>query len=1173
MSPRVTTGIDSRAAPPHILNSLFKVTNIMEQFKEFLKSASGTIHLSRSGLGTRCKLATQFVEQGHNVVFLAHNRDTFLAARALLSMFFPEISLTDAPFSKEKWHSPLVSLPPLFLAKKQKNIWHEHISSLFALKHNKSHCILLTPESLLLRFMPINFFDEHELNIDVNSELDPDLLLEQVISWGYERVSMVTKQGDIARRGDIVDIYPTGYEKPLRMEFFGDTIEEIRIFDAASQRSLESIKSITILPAHPIGTNDLLLKKAEQRWKRLLQKKLITEKEYNTFINSLSQDPKALLPGTYYDAASVIEEWLPKNSIWILPGEEELSDSLSQAYQNIEDFTEEEYNLKQSIKLAARDLKNKNSLWENNKKIYTEPLLMCHERKGLDMPERALHSFSDLLPLAAAQDRPWQHLVKAIKQWQREKKQVITAFTSERGRKKFLNLAEQDGLFPQLRYSHKQQGFFALIAPVHNGIDLSWDNTLILGEDILHPKIEKSKHVPSKAFRGLDHHDTLKNGNLLVHRDYGIGRFSGLHRMELGGVANDYLLLEYSGSDKLYVPADRLSLIQKFKGGEGIEPSLDRLGSAIWSSGKEKARKAIEQIAADIIEMYAYRKIAKGYRYGPPGEIFREFEATFGFEETPDQARAIQDVLNDMDKPEPMDRLVCGDVGFGKTEVALRASFRAAADGRQVAMLCPTTVLAEQHYQTFKTRLANFPINVGLLSRFVSKQKQKQVLDLALKGQIDIIIGTHRILSADVKLPNLGLLILDEEQRFGVRHKEKLKAFKKNVDVLTLTATPIPRTLQLSMSGVRELSIIETAPPERKPVATAIIRKDKKVLQDILKRELERKGQIFWVYNRIKGLDHIKDYIHELVPNARIGLAHGQLPEKKLEETMHLFWHGELDILVCTSIIESGLDFPRANTLIVDQAQMFGLGQLYQIRGRVGRSDLQAYAVFIVPDADKLTKIAHERLRIILELDYLGAGFQLAMEDLRLRGAGNILGEVQTGHMSRIGLDLYLEMLEEAVARLKGSAPIMMHETEMNLGLTAHIPESYINDSNERLRCYKALTSASDNMAREDIELGIRDRFGSFPPEFNTFLAILALKTYLTSLQVKKADVYEHKIKIYWSEQQNTISPEKLFDFVQSHKGARLLPPAILEIPLNTQINITDRLEEIHVILSKLQID
>lgn len=1146
----------------------------MQTFNTFFASRSGTMRLNRTGLATRCRLANQWLAEGCSVIFVVQNRDEYHHAKALLTLFCPEMSLGDIPLHQPRWDHPVIGLPPKPLALGQGTPWPDHMAALFALQRKKKRCVLLHPDNLLMRLMPVNFFDEHELTLSTGAELEPELLLEQAVNWGFERSPMVTRAGDVARRGDILDIFPPGYERPIRIEFFGDLIEEMRIFDVASQRSLHPLTECTVLPVRPVATGSAFNKKARERWDRLFQKALLSEEERKALLRDLDRGGTHVLPGTFYDASSVLEEWLPKDAVWMLPGAQDITDQLAAAHRTLASFLEgEEIPLPQPARLGLRTLDTPADLWKNSHAVFAEALVMGPEQEGLALPERQWHSFTDLFPLPNAQDRPWQHLATALKEWQVNKRQAVLTFGSERGRKKFLKLAEQDGIVPALRYAPEQHGLFALVAPYRLGMDLHWDNSLVLGEDIMYPKAEKGTRVASGAFRGLDRFDDLKAGDLLVHRDYGIGRFGGLLRMGADEVANDFLLLEYSGEDKLYVPADRLSLIQLFKGMDGGEPPLDRLGGSTWLSGKEKTRKAIEQIAADLVEMYAYRKIAKGFRYDPPGELYHEFEATFGFDETPDQAQAIQDVLDDMDKGEPMDRLVCGDVGFGKTEVALRAAFRAAAEGRQVVMLCPTTVLAEQHFQTFRARLSGFPVNVGLLSRFVSRQKQLETLAATAKGQIDILVGTHRLLSTDVKVPNLALLILDEEQRFGVRHKEKLKALKKNVDVLTLTATPIPRTLQLSMSGIRELSIIETAPPERKPVATALLRRDPKVLKTILEREIAREGQIFWVYNRVQGLEKVAEFVRSLVPTARIGMAHGQMAEKTLEENMHKFWHGDLDVLVCTSIVESGLDFPRANTLIVDQAQMFGLGQLYQLRGRVGRSDKQAYAIFLLPPEESLSEIAQERMRIILELDYLGAGFQVAMEDLRLRGAGNILGEVQTGHMSRVGLELYLEMLEEAVARLKGAPPTLVWETEVNLGLPAHIPERYIDDGHERLRCYKALTSATSAAAREEVSLGMRDRFGPFPPELETFLAVLDLKHYLTGLQVQKADVYADRVRITWAEAATCVSATRLIQLVASQPGAKLMPPATLDIPLDTEKNMPRRMEALCALLEQLKED
>ncbi|MBQ4568051.1 MAG: transcription-repair coupling factor [Desulfovibrio sp.] len=1141
----------------------------MQEFFAKLKAGEGPLYLRRSGMATRCRLAASAWEQGRTAVLLVRDREELQAATGLLQLHLPEMSVGEWPLARPVWQAPCLSLPPA-LQWNDRAFWASRMAALYSLAHRQARCLVVSLQSLLLRYMPLDFFEHRSLVCARGSDFSPELVLEQAVEWGYERVSMVARPGHLARRGDILDIFPPGYAKPVRMEFFGDTIEEMRIFDADSQRSLQSLDELTLLPVSPLALDRQGIAAGRARSERLEAEGRLGENEAYSFRKSLESGGEGLLPGLFWDSASLLEDWLPSNALWLLPGEADSAEALRDARLALKEKLEaDDAPLQQPAALALRK-HSQPAPWNGFQTVFAEPLLMGVEERGACLQESPLHDFASLFPMPGAQDRPWQHLSAALKDWQGSRRQVLLSFASERGRKKFLKLAEQDGICPALRYAPEGRGLFALVAPFRSGADLVWDDSLVLGEDILYPRAEKRVQSPSRAFKGLDSFDDLKNGDLLVHRDYGIGRFAGLHHLDLNQAANDFLLIEYSGRDKLYVPADRIGLIQRFKGGEGVEPALDRLGSTSWASGKEKARKAIEKIAADLVEMYAWRKVAKGFRYAPAGELYHEFEATFGFEETPDQARAIQEVLADMEKDEPMDRLVCGDVGFGKTEVALRAAFRAVSEGRQAALLCPTTVLAEQHYQTFRSRLAGFPVNVGLLSRFVPRARQKEVLKAAEAGQVDILIGTHRLLSNDVKLPNLALLVLDEEQRFGVRHKEKLKALKKNVDVLTLTATPIPRTLQLSMSGIRELSIIETAPLERKPVATAVVQRKEETLRKVLLRELEREGQVFWVYNRVQGLERVAEYVRKLVPEARVGMAHGQMTETVLETTMHQFWHGELDVLVCTSIVESGLDFPRANTLVVDQAQMFGLGQLYQLRGRVGRSDRQAYAFFVVPDAERLTPVAEERLRIILDMDYLGAGFQVAMEDLRLRGAGNILGEVQSGHMGRVGLDLYLEMLEEAVARLKGMPSALVSETELTLGLPAHIPASYIDDGRERLRCYKALSAATNGAAREEVALSMRDRFGPFPAELHNFLAVLDLKQFLTGLQVQRADLHPDSVRLFWAEGQDVVQPERLVALVSATQGARLHPPAGLSLPLPGDKTFSEGLETVRNMLASI---
>ncbi len=1207
-------------------------------FASFLASLSTSsprmLTVNRSGPGSMARMALALLEKGHNVVLIAQDTAELAEYRALLTLFSPEESLGEVSPTWVQWNHPFITVPRHPAGSTGKSGWAERLAALYSLRMRRSvQGVLVALDNFLLRLPPVNIFDTHELCLTKGMEMAPELVLEQAIDWGYVRSPMVNIPGEVAVRGDILDIFCPGYIKPLRLEFFGDTLDDIRHFDPVSQRSIADIAEVRMLPVAPVITSKKLRHAAEDFWKKEVRAARLQQQDIAALTRTVDAGGMGLFSGVYYPDASCLDDWLPPRSVFLLPGASDLSMSLESSERSWGDFlqSEAERGLHQPRSLALRPASEVTAFFARHTCVHFEDLRVGIAEKdaSIVLHEKQYASFQDVFPQKEAQERPWQHLIGILKGWAEQRGatgnrtasavgaepaaqsdamnfldtdrdtgaasldddfvqekhllrgyegalaykggagRLIMSFATERARARFLKLAAQDGIVPQLRCGLHDTGVFALVSPFRKGLYLHWENTLVLGEDVLQPRVERTKRLAQGAFQGLDNYDTLRDGDLLVHRDYGVGSFGGLHRMNLGGTNNDYLLLLYAGDDRLYLPVDRLSLIQRFKCADGSALVLDRLGGNLWAGSKEKARKAIEQIAADLVEMYALRKVVKGFRYTPIGEMYREFEATFGFEETPDQARAIEEVLADMEKAEPMDRLVCGDVGFGKTEVALRAAFRAALEGRQVALLCPTTILAEQHYQTFRSRLSGFPLNVGMLSRFVTRPKQKEVLEAAARGQIDILIGTHRLLSKDVVLPNLGLLILDEEQRFGVRHKERLKEMRKNVDALTLTATPIPRTLQLSLSGIRELSVIETPPLERKPVATALIERDDATLQGILERELARQGQVFWVYNRVQGLERVVEAVKKLVPSARVGMAHGQMTETALEEAVHKFWHGELDVLVCTAIIESGLDFPRANTLIVDQAQLFGLGQLYQLRGRVGRSDRQAFAVFVTPPIDKLPEIARQRMRILLEMDYLGAGFQVAMEDLRLRGAGNILGESQSGHMNRLGLDLFLEMLEEAVAKLRGR-PVQSHvETELSLGIPAFIPESYMGDSKERLRYYKLLSSAQNDDMSRDVEFEMRDRFGPLPLELEHFSAVLAFKRVLTAWGVLKADIFPDKLRISFGEG-TKLDPAKLVAFVAANTGLRLQPPAILEIPIGAGKDIPSALIQARHLLARI---
>jgi transcription-repair coupling factor (superfamily II helicase) len=914
---------------------------------------------------------------------------------------------------------------------------------------------------------------------------------------------------------------------------------------------------------------------AREHWEQLKKTGEIGASEISHLTELLDNSNGMIWPGLFYPETVDLNSFLESNPVYILSSASNLRERLQDQEHSWNNFLKDDSSgtgLRWPVHQICWNEERARSVWRKNRQIVFEDLIIGRERDGIDLVENQFSSFSDIFWKPEQSKRPWASLVSGLKEWKSERFQTVLSFRTERSRSKFLSLIEPEQLAISTEYSPLNKGIYALISPFKYGMDLEWCQSLILGEEVLQPESSGGTRVRDKAFKGMTSYEDLLADDLLVHRDYGLSRFGGLHHLKIGDVENDYLLLFFDDEDKLYVPVDRLNLVQKFKGPEGASTVLDKLGGARWAKTREKVRKAIEKIAGELVEMYAYRKVAKGYAYGPVDDLYWEFESTFGFEETPDQEKAIQDVFRDMEKPEPMDRLVCGDVGFGKTEVALRAAFRAVLDGKQVALLCPTTVLAEQHYQTFTRRMEGFPVNIGLLSRFVTGARSKRILEQAASGELDILIGTHRMLSKDVELPELGLLILDEEQRFGVRHKERVKEFKKNIDVLTLTATPIPRTLQLSLSGVRSLSTIETPPVDRKPVETALIERDESMLRSVVQRELERGGQIFWVHNRVQGLERVVEFVRKLAPDARIGMAHGQMGERALEDTIHKFWHQELDILVATAIIESGLDFPNANTLIVDQAQMFGLGQLYQLRGRVGRSTRQAYAYFVVSSLDSLSQKAKRRMQIILQLDYLGAGFKVAMEDLRLRGAGNILGEVQSGQIAKVGLDLFLEMLDEEVRRIKGDGAASASEPEINFVFRAHLPEEFVPDPRERLRYYRALSSAKDESRIEELAAEIKDRFGHFPEEVENFVSVLYLKRLLSRLRVAKADLFPARVVLSWNEDESFIDLSKLIKWVEERNDhVKLLPPAKLELRFEAGKGVAAGLNEVCNELNSLE--
>jgi transcription-repair coupling factor (superfamily II helicase) len=610
----------------------------------------------------------------------------------------------------------------------------------------------------------------------------------------------------------------------------------------------------------------------------------------------------------------------------------------------------------------------------------------------------------------------------------------------------------------------------------------------------------------------------LKQGDLIVHADHGIGQYDGLQKLTVEGSRNDFLTLVYQGGDKLYLPVDRMGMVQKYLGVEGHAPALDRLGGASWERAKQRIKRSAEKMAGELLKLYAERKVAEGFTFGSADAYFRDFEAGFAYEETPDQLKAIDQVLDDMQQGHPMDRLVCGDVGYGKTEVALRASFLAVSHGKQVAVLVPTTILAEQHYATFRNRFQHHPVNIACLSRFRSRKEQQAIVEGLKSGAVDIVVGTHRLIQKDIAFKDLGLLVLDEEQRFGVRHKEKLKAMRASVDVLALTATPIPRTLHLSLVGVRDISLIQTPPEFRKSIITYISEFDTAVIAEAVRRELKRQGQIYFVHNHVHSIHKMARTLQDLVPDVRLDVAHGQMSEDDLERVMVRFLNREIDLLVCTTIIESGLDIPSANTIIINRADCFGLAQIYQLRGRVGRAEEQAYAYLLVPDEGQLTAEARKRLKVLMEHSDLGSGFQIAMNDLEIRGGGTILGASQSGHIAAVGYDMFLQLMEEAVAELKGEPVVQPLDPEINIPLSAFLSESYVPDIDQRMTLYRRMARITELSEIGDVRSELNDRFGPLPEEATNLLFKIMLKALARSSGIARLDIKDQRMVMCFSE-------------------------------------------------------
>ena len=952
--------------------------------------------------------------------------------------------------------------------------------------------IVVAPASALLDpLIPPHALELGTEILKVGEERNLDALCSHWVACGFDRVAAIDGIGQFSLRGGILDIYPFGVEHPYRCEFFGDEIESIRHFDVSTQRSLSTCEEAWVLPAREV---------------------LLDSPFYEDYLQRI-------------EAAGAVEAVAP------LKDQLELGESLD----GIESYI--------SL-LYGRD----DGLFEYLK----EPVLFLEEReeitaaldKAIAKPrqeyERSRHKEALLPPSALLRDGDWLiaqlddrtrlepaplgQLDNAIRFEATESR----VFAGERAllQQEIERLATESYAI-HIRCETKGQAsrlqeIFADCPEIHFGLGSLHRGftfpqaqlALLNDHEIFSRQKRRYRYRRFRAAKSIANYGALQRGDFVVHIDHGIGRYSGIRRLRIGGREHDCLVVAYQDQDRVFVPVEQLDRLRKYSSAEGEVPLLSKLGSAAWEKLKERTREEIFKMASELVHLYAERKARPGFVFSADGPLHRELEAAFPFQETPDQLRTMEEVKEDMEAPHPMDRLVCGDVGYGKTEVAVRAAFKAICDHKQTAVLVPTTILAEQHYQTFSERMGHTPVRVEVLSRFRSPKEQQQILQDLKNGHIDVLIGTHRILSKDIRFRDLGLLIVDEEQRFGVRHKERLKQLKRLVDVLTLTATPIPRTLHMSMMGARDMSVINTPPQDRLPIHTEILAFDEARIAEAIHREVERGGQVYFVHNRVQSIQRLEEYLQDLLPQVRFGVAHGQMPPRQLEKVMVDFLERKYDCLVCTMIIESGIDIPSVNTIIVNRADALGLSQLYQIRGRVGRSNERAYAYLLVPKGKKLTKKSRMRLRAIEEFADLGSGFNIAMRDLEIRGAGNLVGAQQHGFIAAVGFDLYCRLLDEAMREIKGDYAPDNPEPEIKIAISAYIPDEYLRDPDQKMEFYQRLADASRIVDLFDIREEMQDRFGRLPQPARSLMHIMEIKIMARQLGLASVQLEQNRFRL-----------------------------------------------------------
>lgn len=1138
---------------------------------------------------------------GYQMVYgLASSQVSYLAGALADGFRHPVLFLTTGSQSAKKKVNDLKTLLPgrevlLFpdldpvpfgAIAQSREVMAQRLKTIQALLGTADVVAVAPAEALLKKLIPVETFRGYCFDIKWGERLDLAKTVQTLVEQGYERVDMVEGPGHFSSRGGILDIFPLAMENPVRVELFDDEVDSIREFTVDTQRSKDKLKHITIYPAkETIFPGALIANVLPKIQKEVtFQKAMLLKSGKNEAYNRLNQKmgeaiekleqgvipegTETLLPFFYPESATLLD-YLPQGAIVFL---EEPSRQRETLQNRERELAEMHVNLLEQGLAIPLQAKNTYTYAQFSQAVnrFTRvgfSLLPkqteTRPKNIVNMTTKTMHMFKGKTDL----------LIDEIKTLSaNEFKVVILASTLSRAEKINELLRDNDvfARYEQALPENLAAGQVVVSCGVlEAGFELSPIRLAVITDWEIYGQPKRPRTVRPQAQQGskIRHFSDLRPGDFVVHVNHGIGKYVGIKQLEVDGVRKDYLFVQYAGEDKLYVPTDQIDLIQKFLGADSTAPKLYKLGGSEWHRVKQKVKESIKDLANDLIALYAARESIPGYKFMPDTVWQREFEEAFPFEETADQLRAIEEIKQDMEQPRPMDRLLCGDVGYGKTEVAVRAAFKAVMEGKQVAVLVPTTILAQQHYNTFTERFTGYPIQVEMLSRFKSAREQKDIIDRVNKGTVDVIIGTHRLLQKDIIFKELGLVVTDEEQRFGVIHKERLKQIKQTVDVLTLTATPIPRTLHMAMTGVRDMSILEAPPEDRFPVQTYVLEFNLETIADAIRREIDRGGQVFFVHNRVMDIDKTAHLIKAVIPEARITVAHGQMREDQLERRMLDFIAGDFDVLVCTTIIETGLDIPNVNTLIVDEAEKMGLSQLHQLRGRVGRSHRLAYAYFTYRKDKSLTEIAEKRLQAIREFTEFGAGFKIAMRDLEIRGAGNVLGPEQHGHMMSVGFDMYCRLLDEAVHELQGISLEQLPEPTLDLKLNAFINDQYISDPGLKIEVYKRIMHIETKQDSEEMEEELVDRFGDIPEPTLNLIAVarikaLAVKAGVQSIIQQKETV---NIKFYGESKLKAEQLEPVTALFNKRVTFAVTPnlQIILSVKKYKDMEILEKLEEL----------